>query len=173
MEDPVIQSFAKPLSIEERQELGSIQFADYNYYLAFVVHVGSFGGDLPSEVGSFVADVIDTSTLKHSPVEILDCSQVLPEQTMSNSRIETAAAVSQGNLKCLDVNNSVLSLYADGRSNSYETLKVQFKFCIDSRPNDSSCMSREQATEWFKSNQVYLDYFESQTVIDFSREDGY
>ena len=59
MEDPVIKSFAKPLSLEERQELGSIEFADYNYYLAFVVHVGSFGKPLPSKVGSFVADVVD------------------------------------------------------------------------------------------------------------------
>ena len=65
MNDPKITSYARPLSAEDRDELGDINFDDFDYMMGFSVSIfnfyslfsGSIEYEIPAEIGRIVAQV--------------------------------------------------------------------------------------------------------------------
>ena len=84
MEEPTITSVSVPIPEDSRS---AVNFADYGYFFGFSIEV--YGGKtsaIPSNVGSFIAEVLDLSTFQSKKLEMKDCLEVIRE---SDSSFET------------------------------------------------------------------------------------
>ena len=55
MEDPEIISFSRPLSKQEKDELGPINFGEQGFYLGVVTYVNAVPAHIPPEVGKLAS----------------------------------------------------------------------------------------------------------------------
>ena len=99
MQEPQIKSLARPLSWQDREELGEIRLSDYNYAIGFTIEAWSKDGQIPKEVGSFEAFIFDKTTA-HSKAtfsldfaEIKSCKELLSQRTIDASRPKIAEMI--------------------------------------------------------------------------------
>ena len=55
MDDPEITSFAKPLSPQDKEEQGAVNFADYGYLLSVATIINDKVSEVPPEVAKLTA----------------------------------------------------------------------------------------------------------------------
>ena len=100
MNDPKITSYARPLSAEDRDELGDINFDNFDYMMGFSVDIinpiGILIGrpvyhTLPADVGRIIAQVWDNPDDSFvywddvPQVSLVDCSEFLEKETIQRS----------------------------------------------------------------------------------------
>ena len=49
----------------------------------------------------------------------------------------------------------------------------RFSTCVEIDKTDKSCVSWKEANDWFKKNDVYVNFFETQNLIDFTNLQNY
>ena len=117
MNEPVIKSLARGLSMEDRESLGDIEFSNYNYFLGVELKVENGEGSkswLPENVGTFVPSIWDTDTGEFEILQLRLCKDILPETTIQNSRPEIQAAILGEGIACIDPQDGFLQRYEDG-----------------------------------------------------------
>ena len=55
MDDPEITSFAKPLTPQDKEEQGAVNFAEYGYLLSVAASINGKISEVPPEVASLTA----------------------------------------------------------------------------------------------------------------------
>ena len=86
MQEPQITLFTKPITLDQRKEIGTVNFADYNYVLGTALmsvnqHI------VPPEFGRIVAYQYENIGGEIHKVEIslVDCSDIVSQETMENT----------------------------------------------------------------------------------------
>ena len=178
MQEPKIKSLARPLSWDDREDLGEIEFSEYNYVIGVETQAyGPKDGLIPKEVGQFVAYIIDVDedlgTFTTEPVELNSCKEFLTQRTIDASTPKVAQLIESGNLQCLNPGQSVISSYTDGIGKGSKILVFRFNKCFEIDKHDKSCLPWMEADKWFQKNDVYVNYFETKNLIDFTSLENY
>ena len=140
MMDPKITQYARPLSESDRDEIGDINFEDFDYMLGVSVDVlnwvsiiagGTIITELPPEVGHMVAKVKydDESMLFMREVPLVECAQFLSKETIDRSVYEIRQKLLDGQIKCIDPRSATLRNYRDKISSNSKKIEFIFERC--------------------------------------------
>ena len=139
MNEPKVNQYIKPLSTNDREEIGAVNFEEYGYILALRF-------EAPPEVGQIYAKhsfnepaIDDPESSERSEdiiIPLIDCRDIMPDEVIYNSAPSENEAVLSGSLKCLDPKMATLYSFLD---HSYDARKqkkvwIEFKYCLDAEP---------------------------------------
>ena len=80
MYEPKINSLAKPLSVDDRNEMGELLLSEHGLYLGLEAHVANSSDLLPPEVGHITAGIYNQTTKGMiQELSLQNCQNVLPE----------------------------------------------------------------------------------------------
>ena len=137
MADPEIISYLKPLSVEDRKTIGTVNLADWDFYIGVDAYYDGDYRNIPANVGSFRAYQVVSAPMDFAKgkwqqqeyeVDLVKCSEIIPAKfTMHNSEATHSL--------CLDSNDIDLTVYKD--SNHYADdqiyVRVGFEICQDGK----------------------------------------
>lgn len=86
MQEPQITLFTKPITKDDREEIGTVNFADYNYVLGTAL-TSIKQQIIPPEFGRIVAyryEIIGKEIYEEE-ISLVDCSNIVPLETMENT----------------------------------------------------------------------------------------
>ena len=152
MSDPQITQYLRPLSLQDRQDLGVVNFADYGFVLvkkesAFNLETGEISNSgIPPEVGSIqafsgISIILNPGKPANGTwVEFGDCKKYLPQKVVDSSAyfIRDFIYLEEHAFKCLDPTTASTSYFKDYIGNGDVVLQLIFKFCEDNSFKDPS-----------------------------------
>ena len=179
MEEPTITQYLKPLQDSHRAEIGKVNFADYGYNVGVRLEwitpkLDPFSNPFVSHPWDFVQLKAWNIKVDEGKVEIplVDCMEVIPENEIQASNGDVQKLLKTGEVMCLDLESSSLSLYKDDISN---TDRDQIYITLDTCPNsqsssDSSCKG---LFEWLNEFSLLISVVETRTRVDYRANSDY
>ena len=165
-EDPTIMSYARPLTQEEKMDLGTVNFAEESFLIGVVALINMQPSPLPPEVGKLVA-WIETSenrvynkTVKHEYTELKSCKEFFTQEQLDNSGTSINQAIQYDLTYCIDPEKQDASKFSDytNYEEDYTVFYYGFRTCHQFHDSEVECLSDENLIKWFEKNRLEIKY---------------
>ena len=181
MEDPEITSFARPLSKQEKQELGSISFAKSGQLMGLLAKINDQFTLIPPEIGRLAAYAeyrsFDNTTQSavREEIQLQDCQKFLSQKIYDGSNEQVQAIIQYRLASCVDPEDWIITEFKD-RSITQDDLKQAyfgFELCGIDKSSNTTCLDEDQLEQWHQQNTLEIYWAYISKSIDFSLADDY
>ena len=147
MEDPEVTQFARPLSPQEKEDQGAVNFEEEGYYLGVVPFINGSPRPIPPQVGHIAAKRIKQKHLsalsfrnQEDYINLVDCKELMPVEMLETSILHAKLMVESGLMYCVEPSDWTMSNYKDesGPNNEFETVLFGFEVCKNDDTADNS-----------------------------------
>ena len=154
MEDPTITQYAKPITMQNRKEIGDVNFADYGqhgYVIAIAAQVqGTYNGrnytTLPPEVGRLAAfeTFFGGRVTNETEIPFSPCEEIIPEETLAKSGQEFKQGIASGTIQCIDPADVTVNFYSDQLGDGKQFFRFKFVACSAEAKPGITCYSDDE-----------------------------
>ena len=171
LESPTISSFTLPLSEQERNEQGKMNFAEEEFFLGVYPMINKQVREIPPEVGSLRAYSWVVGK-KRRQLELFDCANFITQKQLKSTNISyIRQTIESGLTKCIDPAEYNVDDYRDLSVpiNSQNRVLMEFSVCsekYEKYESDVECLTDDELEKWFQENFLQFQYINSQMKVN-------
>ena len=120
MEEPEITSIARPLSKQEKSELGPVNFAEQNFLLGLLPLINGIPAEIPAEIGRLYAarytlpsNVEKSNERVREEITLTGCVNFVTKSALEGTLDDLRSVVDHGFVQCADPNQWTVSEFKD------------------------------------------------------------
>ena len=185
MNDPTITQYAKPITMQNREDIGDVNFANYGphgYVVAIDTKlIGSYKGkkyhELPPEIGRIAAFEAQTGTQAgtntETEIQFAPCRDMIPESTLARSGKGFNQGITDGTIQCVNPEDVSVNIYSDGLGQGKQFFKFKFVACSSEAQHGVTCYTDAELKDFLKHVFVKFLSYQTKTKVAFEEKDNY